>query len=338
MLVVRPIQYSDYDDLYKIAIESGHGFTSLPLNETILKKRIERAQSSFEKAVKVPKSESYLFVIEDTDTGQVVGTSGIEASVGLEDAFYHYRLGKVVHSSHELNIYNTIDTLSLCNDYTGAAELCTLFLSEPYRINHNGRFLSKSRFLFMAEHKQRFSKTVIAEMRGVSDSQGRSPFWNWLEEHFFSMDFPTADYLTGIGKKAFIAELMPKFPIYVSLLNKDAQQVIGEVHKNTAPALKLLENEGFSCRGYVDIFDAGPTVEAKLKDINSVKYSQKMQVNIANVKHGNNYIVANLNIADFRAVQVRTKIYALNQQVYLPPDAAEKLLVANGDWVRILEN
>ena len=109
MLIVRPIQYSDYDDLYNIAIESGHGFTSLPVNQDILNNRIERAQDAFHKKVTTANNESYLFVLEDTESGQIVGTSGIEAAVGLEDAFYHYRLGKVVHSSHELNIYNTIN-------------------------------------------------------------------------------------------------------------------------------------------------------------------------------------------------------------------------------------
>ncbi|MDQ7049279.1 MAG: arginine N-succinyltransferase [Enterobacterales bacterium] len=49
-------------------------------------------------------------------------------------------------------------------------------------------------------------------------------FWAWLEENFFSIDFPTADYLTGTGNKVFIAELMPKHPIYVSLLSNEAQK------------------------------------------------------------------------------------------------------------------
>jgi arginine N-succinyltransferase len=225
MIIIRPIQHDDYDALHRIAIESGHGFTSLPVNEELLTQRITRAEYSFSKTVTQPGDEGYLFVMEYTETGQVVGTSGIEAAVGLEDAFYHYHLGKVVHSSRQLNIYNTVETLSLCNDYTGASEICTLFLSESHRKDGNGRFLSRVRFLFIAEHLERFSSTVIAEMRGVSDDQGRSPFWQWLEEHFFSLDFPTADYLTGIGKKGFIAELMPKYPIYVNLLSKEAQQV-----------------------------------------------------------------------------------------------------------------
>ena len=180
MIIIRPIQSSDYDALHRIAVESGHGFTSLPVNEELLKKRISHAEVSFKSIVSQPGNEGYLFVMEDTETGAVVGTSGIESAVGLDDAFYHYHLGKVVHSSRELNIYNTVETLSLCNDYTGASEICTLFLSETHRKNRNGRFLSRFRFLFMAEHTERFAETVIAEMRGVSDENGESPFWKWV--------------------------------------------------------------------------------------------------------------------------------------------------------------
>ena len=143
MIIIRPIQNSDYDALHRIAVESGHGFTSLPVNEDLLKKRISHAEVSFNSSVTQAGNEGYLFVMEDTTTGEVVGTSGIEAAVGLDDAFYHYHLGKVVHSSRELNIYNTVETLSLCNDYTGASEICTLFLSESHRKNSNGRCLSR---------------------------------------------------------------------------------------------------------------------------------------------------------------------------------------------------
>ena len=338
MIIVRPIKQDDYPALYKIAEDSGHGFTSLPVNEDLLKQRIARAESSFKKEVTQAGNEGYLFVMEDTDTGEVVGTSGIEAAVGLDDAFYHYHLGKVVHNSRELNIYNTVETLSLCNDYTGATEICTLFLSESHRKNNNGRFLSRMRFLFMAEHSERFANTVIAEMRGVSDENGRSPFWNWLEEHFFSMDFPTADYLTGIGKKVFIAELMPKYPIYVNLLSDEAQQVINEVHPNTVPALKLLEAEGFSRRGYVDIFDAGPTVESTKDNIKSVKQSQRCRVIIDEVQADNRYIICNSQVEGFRATQASLLLRETAQQVVISQETANALQVEENDWVRIIAN
>ena len=66
----------------------------------------------------------------------------------------------------------------------------------------------------MAAFRDRFNEKVVAEMRGVIDDKGYSPFWESPGERFFSMEFSRADYLCGTGQKAFIAELMPKHPIY----------------------------------------------------------------------------------------------------------------------------
>lgn len=336
MYIIRPINRGDYDALYDIAVESGVGFTSLPVNETLLNRRIDRAERSIRKAVTAPGNESYLFVLEDTTTGEVVGTTGIEASVGLEDAFYHYHIGKVVHASRELNIHNTVETLTFCNDYTGVTEICTLFLKERARKSLNGRFLSKVRFLFMYEHQHRFSDRVIAEMRGVSDEHGRSPFWQWLEEHFFHLDFPTADYLTGIGNKVFIAELMPKYPIYVNLLSKEAQAVIGHVHEKTKPALKLLQEEGFSYRGYVDIFDGGPTVEANLSHIRSAQVSRKLPVvtSAEPIDKATQCYVINTKLEGFRAVIADVHLDKQNQQAVITEQAATALEIQSGEEIR----
>ena len=335
MMVIRPIRADDYPALYDIAVESGHGFTSLPVNDELLMRKISRSEQSFSKNVSGPGDEGYLFVLEDTETGEICGTSALEAAVGLDDAFYHYHLGKVVHSSRSLGVYKTVDILTLCNDYTGVSELCTLFLREKRREKNNGRLLSKMRFLFLAEFSQRFSERIIAEMRGVSNTDGSSPFWQWLQEHFFSVDFPTADYLTGIGQKVFIAELMPKYPIYVSLLSKQAQAVIGQVHEKTKPALALLQAEGFSSRGYVDIFDAGPTVEARVEHIRSVRNSRRLQVHIGKVEQGQPYLISNTQLEGFRATWLELDINEHSEHVTLPSAVAAALHVNAGDWVRV---
>ncbi len=336
MFVIRPIQKKDFAELYKIADESGHGFTSLPVNKELIEKKIARAEEAFASDVpEIPQEHGFLFVMEDVATGKVMGTSGIESFVGLDDAFYHYHLGKVVHNSRELNIYNTADILTLCNDYTGATELCTLFLREEFRKGSTGRILSKFRFLFLAQHRKRFAETVIAEMRGVSDEKGDSPFWQWLEEHFFSMDFPTADYLTGIGQKVFIAELMPKYPVYVNLLSKEAQAVIGKVHKNTEPALKLLKSEGFSYKNYVDIFDGGPTVEANINDIHTVQNSDLFNVKIVETLTATDTVIlANLSVQNFRATSVKTTLNLVEKSIELTAEYAELLGVNADDQVR----
>ena len=72
--------------------------------------------------------------------------------------------------------------------------------------------------LFIAEFPELFGNKIIAEMRGMSDDAGRSPFWESLGRHFFKMEFSQADYLTGVGNKAFIAELMPKFPVWLGVI------------------------------------------------------------------------------------------------------------------------
>ncbi|WP_100914195.1 arginine N-succinyltransferase [Pseudoalteromonas spongiae] len=337
MIIVRPIKSSDYPALMKIAEDSGHGFTSLPQNEDLLKRKIARSEQSFSKSVSHPEDEGYLFVMEDLATGEVVGTSAIEAAVGLDDAFYHYHLSKVIHSSRELNVYKAVDILTLCNDYTGATELCTLYLQDHYRQGGNGKLLSKMRFMFMNAHAERFASKVLAEMRGVSDENGESPFWQWLEEHFFSMDFPTADYLTGIGQKVFIAELMPKYPIYVNLLSKDAQAVIGQVHDKTRPAIELLKSEGFTFNGYVDIFDAGPTVEADISNIKTIRDCQNRTVVIGDMAQGSetSFMLSNHKLVDFRALLSTMTLDANSETVTLSADLANALHVSEGDVITI---
>ncbi len=335
MLVVRPIRETDFPALLGIAEASGVGFTSLPVNEDLLKDKIKASQQAFAAQLTGPKGEGYLMVLEETDTGEVIGTCGIHSAVGMHDTFYNYHVGQVVHSSRQLNIHNRVELLSLTSDYTGAAELCTLFLYPDKRGKHAGRLLSKCRFLLMAEHPHRFGAPVIAEMRGYSDQDGRSPFWNWLDEHFFSMDFPTADYLTGIGNKVFIAELMPKYPIYVKLLSDEAQAVIGKVHPQTAPALKLLEQEGFGCRGYVDIFDAGPTVECQLRHIRTVRHSRHVAAHIGEVQ-GNAPLglIANTSVEAFRCTLAPLS-YTSDGSVVIDEKTAQVLMVTESSPLRV---
>ena len=262
-MVIRPVERSDVSALMQLASKTGGGLTSLPANEATLSARIERAIKTWQG--ELPKSEQgYVFVLEDSETGTVAGICAIEVAVGLNDPWYNYRVGTLVHASKELNVYNALPTLFLSNDHTGSSELCTLFLDPDWRKEGNGYLLSKSRFMFMAAFRDKFNDKVVAEMRGVIDEHGYSPFWQSLGKRFFSMDFSRADFLCGTGQKAFIAELMPKHPIYTHFLSQEAQDVIGQVHPQTAPARAVLEKEGFRYRNYIDIFDGGPTLECDI--------------------------------------------------------------------------
>ncbi len=336
MLVIRPIRESDFDALMLCAEESGIGFTSLPVNEELIRGRIDHSVESFARNATSPGTEGYLMVAEDTETGEIAGTTGIEAAIGLENPFYSYHISKVVHHSRRLNVHNVVEVLTFGNNYTGATEICTLFLRPEFRGGLNGRLLSKCRFLMLAQFPDKFSDIIFAEMRGVSDEDGNSPFWAWLKEHFFSIEFTLADYLTGIGQKGFIADLMPKLPIYVNLLSNEAREVIGQVHEKTRPALRLLEKEGFSCRGYVDIFDAGPTVECMRQNIDSIRRSFTARVKIAEHGSAQDYLICNNDFQSFRATATKIGVDVERNEALISQEVADALLVSKGDTVRLV--
>jgi arginine N-succinyltransferase len=255
-----------------MASQVGTGMTTLKPDRTMLGERVKVAVASFAQAIP-PEQRDYMFVMEDTSNGRMAGVCAIKGAVGLTEPFYNYRIGTLVHSSRELDIFTRMETLYLSNDLTGSTELCSLFLHPDYRYGHNGKWLSKSRFLFIAQFPYLFTEKLIAEMRGFQAEDGSSPFYEGLGRHFFKMDFDHVDDLTALGKKSFIAELMPRQPLYVAYLPDDAQAVIGKVHRNTLPARKLLEQEGMHFEGYIDIFDAGPVLQGRVSELRAVRDS-----------------------------------------------------------------
>ncbi len=117
----------------------------------------------------------------------------------------------------------------------------------------------------------------MAELRGVVDEAGNSPFWDALGGKFFGMGFRQADEFNAIHGHQFIADLMPKHPIYTAMLPDSARAVIGAPHLSGRAALRMLEKEGFVYDGYVDIFDAGPTVHARTDAIRTIATRRKRQ-------------------------------------------------------------
>ncbi|MCH8552707.1 MAG: arginine N-succinyltransferase [Natronospirillum sp.] len=339
MAIIRPIAEQDLDQLIFMARESGIGVTSLPDNPDLMRQKLSRAVASFQQKLS-PEEAHYIFVLQETPDGPPVGLCGIEARIGRDEVWYNYRLGEVIQASKALGLYRRTLTLFLSNDLTGATELGSLYLREPNRRNRNGSVLSKVRYLFLAAFPELFSERVIAEMRGYSDASGHSPFWEGLGRQFFNMEFSDADFLTGSGDKVFIAELMPKFPIYVPMLPKDAQSVIGEVHPHTQPALSMLEAEGFRKNGFVDIFDAGPAVEAELHRIGGVRRSERLHVRIVE-RPGSvetlrpEWLIGNERFATFRGLSV-SRIHRDGPQIELTPDEADALQVSAGDPVRVM--
>ena len=334
MMVIRPIESRDGEALAELAKITGPGFTSLQDNSEVVSNKLATALAAFEQQEHSGEA-LFLFVLEDLAEQRVAGICAIEAAVGLSDPWYNYRIGTLVHASKELNVYNQMQTLTISNDHTGYSELCTLFLHPDYRHSKNGHLLSKCRFMFMAEFPQLFHEKLVAEMRGYSDKDGISPFWEGLGKQFFSIDFTTADKMSSIDK-AFIAELMPKYTLYTDLLPQSARDVIAQTHENTIPARKLLEREGMRYTGYIDIFDAGPTLEANVNDIRAIKDSRYAKVKISDqATEGELYLVSNTDFENFRCTMVAVGEQG-NNLITMQMQTAQALGVSAGSTVRIV--
>jgi arginine N-succinyltransferase len=334
MLVVRAITASDLDALIDMARQVGSGMTTLKPDRKMLGDRVDVAVASFAQTIP-PEQRDYMFVMEDTSNGRMAGICAIKGAVGLEEPFYNYRIGTLVHSSRELNVFTRMDTLYLSNDLTGSTELCSLFLHPDYRSGNNGKWLSKSRFLFIAQFPHLFTEKLIAEMRGFQAEDGTSPFYEGLGRHFFKMDFNHVDDLTALGKKSFIAELMPRQPLYVAYLPDDAQEVIGKVHRSTAPARKLLEQEGMHFEGYVDIFDAGPVLQARVSELRAMRDSTLVVVDAQAVSpDAEPLLVSNTVLQDFRMIVTNTN--PAGGKIALNPSELELLHCQSGDSIRTL--
>lgn len=272
MFIIRPIEGKDLDGLMELLEESGHGLTSLPKDPEVLKKRIRISERSFLHREEGPGGEDYLFVMEELFTGRIVGVCAIISKIGGFEPYYFYRLEKAHHESKVIHAKNDITSLHFHFIHNGPAEICSLYLHPQFRNSQNGRFLSLSRFLFIAENRKYFEDQVIAEMRGMVNDSGHSPFWDAVGKNFFKIDFPTADYLY-VKNKRFIEEMMPKYPIIANLLPEDAQYVIAKVHPNTEPAKRILEQEGFRFSGLVGIFEPGPVLIAEVDNIRAIRES-----------------------------------------------------------------
>jgi arginine N-succinyltransferase len=276
---LRPVALTDLDALERIAQASAFAINSLPDDRGQLRQRIERSLHAFSTDDAASGEELYLFVLEDlTESGRIIGTSGIMAQAGFRERFYSYRNELVVRDAPLLGHSQGLHTLHLCHDLTGATLLSSFYIEPAYEGTEAAQLLSRARLLFILAHAERFSDRIVAENPGLADHEGSSPFWDAVGRRFFNMDYPSAERLSGGRARSFIAELMPQTPLVVPLLPESAQWAIGQLHPVGELPFSILQDEGFETDTYVDVFDAGPTAEARLPHLRTVRLARKLVV------------------------------------------------------------
>jgi arginine N-succinyltransferase len=276
--LIRPANMGDLQPIYEMAKRTGGGFTNLPPDKKALSAKLERSAAGFDRVGDDVADDLYVFVLQNSVTGEVRGTCQIFGKVGQRWPFYSYRIGALTQHSVELERTFRADILNLSTDLEGATEVGGLFLHPGERAGGLGMLIARSRYLFIRNHRQRFADRTIAELRGVIDEAGGSPFWDGVAGRFFGMSFQEADEFNAKFGNQFIADLMPKHPVYIAMLQESAKTVIGVPHPSGRAAMRMLENEGFAWENYIDIFDGGPTMTARTDQIRSIREAKDVTI------------------------------------------------------------
>jgi arginine N-succinyltransferase len=328
---VRPARNEDFQALYEMAKLTGGGFTNLPADKGALVDKLIRSEHAFARQEDVQGDDLFVFMLEDTRTGQARGTCQVFSQVGTICPFYSYRITSLSQTSQALQRTFRAEMLNLVTDFDGCSEVGGLYLHPQARAGGLGLLLARSRYLFIKRHRQRFAARVLAELRGVIDEAGNSPFWDAIAGRFFGMNFREADDFNATHGAQFIADLMPKTPIYTALLTDAARAVMGRPHPSGEAAMRMLEAEGFTFDGYIDIFDGGPTMAAATDQIRAIRTArEEVLADVSEAEGGQPMLVAAGRLANFTACHGRVRMTA-DGSVSLDPESAGLLGLKPGD-------
>ena len=329
---LRAARTEDIEPLYEMAKLTGGGFTNLPADRDALSAKLERSSNAFANTGDELGDEQFVLVLENAETGAVRGTCQLMTQVGQRWPFYSYRLNTLTQYSSELDRTVRAELLSLVTDLEGSSEVGGLFLHPNERAGGLGLLLARSRYLFIAMHRARFADRILAELRGIIDERGGSPFWDGVAGRFFGMSFQEADYFNAINGNQFIADLMPKHPVYVAMLDDEAKKVIGLPHPTGRAAMRMLEKEGFHYDGYVDIFDGGPSMVARTDDVKGVAEAEERKVANIALEKGEKALLATGRLTDFRSCYGARELRE-DGSVAIDAHVADVLGVSEGDTV-----
>ena len=133
MTVVRAVQLEDLDQLWELLGQAAYGLTTLQISKEQLSERVEHSHFAFTRKTQKPSGEPYVFVMQDTDSGRLVGLSCIFSKTGGYEPFYSY--ARVTESNYceLLNKVQEVEALHLQKLHDGPTEIGSLFLLPEYR-------------------------------------------------------------------------------------------------------------------------------------------------------------------------------------------------------------
>jgi arginine N-succinyltransferase len=277
MFRIRQSYRDDVDQILAVAVHLDT--VNLPADRKVIEGIVDLSEKSFAESIP-PKDREYVFVLEDTVSKRVIGTSMIHAQHGTRRAPHvFYRVENEERYSYTLDRHFVHQVLRIGYNYDGPTEIGGLILLPEYRRNPEalGKALSYVRFLFIRMHRPVFRNRVLSELLPPLETDGTSKLWESLGRHFTGLSYQEADLLSKDNKE-FIAALFPDDPIHTELLPEDVRAQIGVVGPETKGVEKMLRRIGFEYAEQIDPFDGGPHFMADTDDITIVKDSREAKL------------------------------------------------------------
>ncbi len=219
-----------------------------------------------------------LLVAEDTATARLLSSVRLRPAIGLALPRCWYHVGCTVHAAAELGLFHRQRTLLLGNDHTGASELAHLAWADaglPLAEQAAAlRGVVQAALLAMARARGAYAPQLIAELPGLRDAAGQSPFWAGLGRHFYAGDPLDAAARHGEAWRSHVAALLPRHPVMASFLPDAAAAAIAQVAPEARLLRELLEECGLRYGHHVTVDDGGPVLEADLDALPAVTGSR----------------------------------------------------------------
>jgi len=234
-----------------------------------------------------------LLVVEDTDTGQALGVSGITfkqavPNLAVQVATSRDGLGLVMASAS--------------SPWT-RTELDSSFLGPDARGRGMGTLSSRGRLMLLHLVQSQVPTTIASHIRGKFDSDGSAPFWRCFGAHFACWPTSTEAEKALTQDPSNLAQLsghvLPVTPIVLESL--------GLVNAASMPAFHSLMSAGLLPNGMYDPIDGGPTV---VGEISRTATAQTRIHGRASYGRGmaTDALVSVASIDDFRVVRTRVDV------------------------------
>ena len=337
---IRQARPADLPDLQRLAKKLDS--INLPSDRSVILEVIRRSQQSFASPQKGWGYGQYLFVLEESRGQRVIGSSQILDKHGIVNRPYiSFKLVRVEKFSRTTGRRFTHTCLKLEWNPEGITEIGGLILDERHRSHPDklGKLLSYVRFLYMAMHPEKFRAEILAELLPPLDKNGISAFWEHVGKKFTGMDYKDANTKCRTNAE-FMFSLFPHTLIYINLLPEKIQKLIGAVHPDTQPVVRMLESIGFRCTDDVCPFDGGPHFRANMNDVTLIKRCRAMKAVAGKTKESTDsktaapVLIGHDTGEEFRAYY--TKIEPRESEIRIDPKLMKNLGIESGQIVHIL--